>query len=481
VSLTTAKWVGGLAHWRDEQTRTAFLSIAFTWKINEAKRLAEYYAGLGYRVKAGGVALAQEIFWSDFRPYAEIELRTTSEGKVLGDGFLPDAVYHHSPLATTASRGCPVDCWFCVVPFVEGTEFTFLPDFEPRPILTDNNLSALPADYQQHIVDRYVAAGVELRDANSGFEPKTFDRDVYERWAPINKGPWRFALDEKGELDEASRAIAMLRSNGVGSKRIQVYAMIGHEPFAECMERIQRIISLGGEPYVQPVMKLNARQKKPWVRHDWITAPAPRGSAACTRHPRARTSPSSSSVRLLRNALRSFLAIGPSGSAALIERLRSESVTPSSIEPSSAFSSASLSRTCAPPARRRARWRGRSGSRPSTWPLALEPVVGDAPRLVVGDLAGVPAVDDACDPRLGIAAARLAEQPVVLVLQAEGLEEVAPLVADEPRREQVGKSFLPLIVSKGIVNSGDSAVPSLLIVALGGASRTSYQGPRPSS
>jgi hypothetical protein len=103
VSLTTGKWVGGLAHWRDEQTHTAFLSIAFTWKINEAKRLAEYYAGLGYRVKAGGIGLAQEIFWSDFQRFAEIELRTTSDGKVLGDGTLPDAVFKHNPLATTAS------------------------------------------------------------------------------------------------------------------------------------------------------------------------------------------------------------------------------------------------------------------------------------------------------------------------------------------------------------------------------------------
>ena len=269
MSLTTGKWVGGLAHWRDEETRTAFLSIAFTWKINDGKRLAEYYAGLGYRVKAGGIGLAQEIFWSDFQRFAEIELRTTSDGKVLGDGTLPDAVAKHNPLATTASRGCPVNCWFCCVPFVEGTDFTFLPDFEPRPILTDNNLSALPAHYQQHIVDRYVAEGVILRDANSGFEPKTFDDEVFERWKPINKGPWRFALDETGELDDASRAIAMLRRRGVSSRRIQVYTMIGHEPFAQCMERIERVIALGGEPYVQPVMKLNARVKKPWVRHDW--------------------------------------------------------------------------------------------------------------------------------------------------------------------------------------------------------------------
>src|SRR3546814_10312614 len=75
--------------------------------------------------------------------------------------------------------------------------------------------------------------------------------------------------DLTGELEDASRAIRMLRAHGVGARRIQVYVMIGHEPFAQCMERIRRVIDLGGEPYVQPVMKLNALTKENWVRHDW--------------------------------------------------------------------------------------------------------------------------------------------------------------------------------------------------------------------
>ena len=68
---------------------------------------------------------------------------------------------------------------------MEGRGFLLLPDFTPRPVPTDNNLSAVPADYQQYIIDRYRAAGVPLLDANSGFEPKTFDEDVFEWWWPI--------------------------------------------------------------------------------------------------------------------------------------------------------------------------------------------------------------------------------------------------------------------------------------------------------
>src|SRR3546814_7978036 len=103
-------------------------------------------------------------------------------------GTIPDALQRHNPMATKASEGCPVGCWYCVVPAMEGNSFTLLPEFTPRPVLTDNNLSALPSDFQQHIVDRYTAARVPLLAANSGFEPKTFDQNLYERCRPTNTG-----------------------------------------------------------------------------------------------------------------------------------------------------------------------------------------------------------------------------------------------------------------------------------------------------
>jgi hypothetical protein len=153
---------------------------------------------------------------------------------------------------------------------MEGREFTLMPDFPVRPILCDNNLSALPADYQQHIIDRYRAEGVPLLDANSGFEPATFTPDVYERWAPLlnaGRGPWRFALDETKELPDVLRVMKMLHAEP--AKRKRVYVLIGNEPFAECMARIQAVIDHGCEPHVQPLMKLNAMSREPWVRHDW--------------------------------------------------------------------------------------------------------------------------------------------------------------------------------------------------------------------
>jgi hypothetical protein len=150
---------------------------------------------------------------------------------------------------------------------MEGRAFTLLPDFPVRPILCDNNLSALPADYQKHIVSRYQATGTPLLDANSGFEPKTFTDEVYARWKPINRGPWRFAYDESGERADVARVMGMLRNES--PKRKRVYVLIGNEPQTACLERIQEVIAWGGEPHAQPYMKLNALERKPYPRFDW--------------------------------------------------------------------------------------------------------------------------------------------------------------------------------------------------------------------
>ena len=249
-------WIGGLAEWQEGET--TFLSVAFTWKLDEAYSRARFAKACGQRVIAGGPAL--------FLVKMQHELVEVAE---IGKDY-PEAVTRHNPDATFASRGCPVGCWFCIVPAMEGREFTLLPGFTPRPILCDNNLSALPADYQVHIIRRYRDAGVALKDANSGFEPITFTPEVYARWRPLinaGGGPWRFAYDETKEGPQVHQVMAMLKDEP--QKRKRVYVLIGNEPFRECMSRIYQVIKAGCEPHVQPYMKLNALEKVPHAMHDW--------------------------------------------------------------------------------------------------------------------------------------------------------------------------------------------------------------------
>ena len=249
-------WSGGLAEW--ERDGVTYLSVAFTYLLNDAYSRAVFARSQGKRVIAGGPALFLVKMKHKLLDVAEI-----------GQHY-PDALWHHNNEATIASRGCPVGCWFCIVPAMEGRDFTLIPDFPVRPILCDNNLSALPVDFQNHIISRYETHNISLRDANSGFEPITFTDDVYARWKPLinaGGGPWRFAYDETKEAPQVRRVMRMLRDEPQRRKR--VYVLIGNEPVAECMARIQEVIDNGCEPHVQPVMKLSAIERRPWVRFDW--------------------------------------------------------------------------------------------------------------------------------------------------------------------------------------------------------------------
>lgn len=244
-------WSDGFAEWTDGET--AYISVAFSWRLPDAYQRAVWYRSAGYRVQAGGPAV-----WVRKNYLADV-------AEIGGD--IPDAVTHHNPKATFASRGCPVGCYFCIVPRMEGKTITFIPDFTPRPILCDNNLSALPVEYQNHIIKRYQNTDTPLEDANSGFEPHAFDEDTYHRWKAINRGPWRFAFDEMGEAEDVRRMMGILRYEPASKKR--VYVLIGNEPKAACLERIQKVIEWGGEPHAQPFMALNTLAKRPLIRHDW--------------------------------------------------------------------------------------------------------------------------------------------------------------------------------------------------------------------
>jgi len=226
---------------------------------------------LGWKVKIGGPGL---FILKRKEHTARHEIFDLGE---YGTDY-PEAVTKHNADATFASRGCPgmgteanpKPCTFCIVPPMEGTSFRLIPDFIPRPILCDNNLSALPAEYQDYIIRRYQETGVLLRDANSGFEPITFTPEVYARWRTIinaGGGPWRFGYDTIKERRQVHRVMAMLKDEP--AKRKRPYTLIGNEPRVECVSRIKECIAAGCEPYCQPEIKLSAREKRWWVRFDW--------------------------------------------------------------------------------------------------------------------------------------------------------------------------------------------------------------------
>ncbi|MER8602815.1 hypothetical protein NKH48_03335 [Mesorhizobium sp. M1233] len=238
------------------------MSVAFTFRLPDARQLAIYYGALGLKVFAGGPALAHMKTQRYMQDVAWVPKGAGNPGRLSG------ALQRHNPAATIASRGCSEECSFCIVPFMEGG-FTQLPDFPVLPVLCDNNLSGLPADYQDFIVRRYQESGVPLLDANSGFEPRTFSASVFDRWRTINRGVWRLAYDDLVERDFIRNAMTILRRAGVSPRKIQIYTLLGNEPYDACMQRVREVIEWGGEPFCQPLMKLVALTRDPHVKHDW--------------------------------------------------------------------------------------------------------------------------------------------------------------------------------------------------------------------
>jgi hypothetical protein len=234
-----------------------FLSVIFSWDAPLALLLVKRFASAD--IECGGPGMfALSSWWKKVAPHVPL-----SRG--IDNRFERQSGTYRM---TFASRGCPVNCSFCIVPRLEGIDFTLDWDFTPAPILCDNNLSALPVDFQAHILRRYRETNTKLADANSGFEPITFDEYTYMRWREQLKGVWRFAFDTSSEEPQVYRMMQILKE--VNKKKKQVYVLIGNEDVESCFARAQKVIEWGGEPYVQPVMPLNALSRDDLkVNFDW--------------------------------------------------------------------------------------------------------------------------------------------------------------------------------------------------------------------
>lgn len=167
------------------------------------------------------------------------------------------------------SRGCPAytkACGHCPVVQIEGRTFRYYRDAVPAPLLLDNNLSALPDDYQDFIIRRYREdwKGRGHVDANSGFEPHSFTEDTLLRWKAFPLAFWRFGYDDLSERDQSLEMMSLLGRHGLRGKKVRVYTLIGNEPIQSCLQRVREVIDRGCYPWPQRLRLLN-----------WLGGPLP--------------------------------------------------------------------------------------------------------------------------------------------------------------------------------------------------------------
>lgn len=243
------------------------LSAVFSWRLPALVEMAKAARRNGAEVWIGGPAVTfhpanaryvREL--TGIEPHRGLDERFDQE-----PGAFPMVYF---------SRGCPAytpACGTCPVPRLEGRAFRYYPDATPAALLLDNNLSALPADYQSHIIGRYAAEwrGAKRVDANSGFEPHSFTEETLLRWKSFPLACWRFGYDDLTERDQALEMMRLLRRHGITGERVRVYTLIGNEPYGDCLRRVSEVIAEGCHPWPQRLRPLDWIDGELPCRHDW--------------------------------------------------------------------------------------------------------------------------------------------------------------------------------------------------------------------
>jgi hypothetical protein len=276
-AMKLANWMRRLGHEVSEQTDMGSMlepfdlycfSAVFSWQLPKLVDMASTARQVyGKEVWVGGPAVT---FHPDNSAYVERETGVKPHVG-LDDRFETEPGDY--PMVYF-SRGCPAytpACGACPVPRIEGRSFKYYPKARPAPFLLDNNLSALPQYYQRYIIRRYEDAWKKNRrvDANSGFEPHTFDEATLDRWKSFPLLCWRFGYDDLSERDQSLEMMRLLKYHGIDGERVRVYCLIGLENRDDCLKRVREVIDNGMHPWPQRFRPLNWLGGPLPVFHDW--------------------------------------------------------------------------------------------------------------------------------------------------------------------------------------------------------------------
>lgn len=245
-------WASGLLEWTEG--KTAFLSVAFSWQISDAYQRAIMLQQQGFYVRAGGPAVDMNPDY--FRGVA------ITAGNV-------NALSRHNPDATFTTRGCIRRCPFCAVPTIEG-DLVELDNWEPKPIVCDNNLLAASRGHFDCVIDRLKEAGIKKVDFNQGLDARLLSRHHAGRLTELDLRVIRLAWDDTRSESQFMAAFQMLQAAGIPARKIRVYVLIGYDDDpADALYRLETVRTLGAWPNPMRYQPLNAKRRNEHVAPDW--------------------------------------------------------------------------------------------------------------------------------------------------------------------------------------------------------------------
>jgi len=220
------------------------VSCTFTWDLAEANRLVMAWSRY-YRTKLGGPACGS-------MPYEFVPGRFLKPGYVI------------------TSRGCPNQCWFCLVPRREGPLRT-LPIRAGYDVL-DNNLLACPRAHVEAVFDMLAEQRRRARFTGG------FDVDLVQAWhiqrlADLRIDTIFIAYDNPGRINAWKRAVEMLLSVCTGH-RLCSYVLCGWrlDSTLAASSRLKFVQAHGVTPFPMYYRAVGAKRSVPdeWrqlVRH----------------------------------------------------------------------------------------------------------------------------------------------------------------------------------------------------------------------
>lgn len=178
------------------------------------------------------------------------------------------ALQKHNPLATRTTLGCTRRCPWCSAWRIEG-DFEELDDWEPAPLVIDNNVLASSCKHFDTVVDRLKSVGSV--DFNQGLDARLLTKYHADRLAELDLAYIRLAWDIVSVEHEFRNAYHLLRAAGIPKKLFRIYVLIGTptDTPAEARYRLDTLARLKIRPYVCRFQPLDALEKHQYVAPAW--------------------------------------------------------------------------------------------------------------------------------------------------------------------------------------------------------------------
>ncbi len=182
----------------------AHVSVAFTWDLPRAERLAHRWRLVCDDVRIGGPACGDA-----------------------GAEFVPGRYLRHG--LTITSRGCPNRCAYCAVPGREGG-LRELPIATGHDVLDDNLLACSDAHFDA--VCSMLAAQPERIKFTGGIEARRLTADHAAAIQALHPRALYFSADGPGGIDALAQAADHLWAAGVSfrSHHLGAYVLVGFDP-----------------------------------------------------------------------------------------------------------------------------------------------------------------------------------------------------------------------------------------------------------